>query len=165
MNRLLLAAALLLPLVGLGAGILAQERALGGATAWRIPITGYDPRDPVRGRFIEFAYGWELAGDPAACDTPAGCGLCLSREGQAVIATVASPGAQCPARVDPAASRLRLRYGFEGGRETRRFTGRLFVSEARAPSLEAELARGQAVVVADLTADGRLVNRRIEPAG
>ena len=46
--RVLLAAALLLPIVALATGILASEIGARGASVWRIPVAGYDPRDPLR---------------------------------------------------------------------------------------------------------------------
>ena len=42
----LLLAALALPVAWLGASAFVQERALGQSREWRIPIEGYDPRDP-----------------------------------------------------------------------------------------------------------------------
>lgn len=67
MNRALLAAALALPIVALAAGIAAAEAGARGATVWRLPIKGYDPRDPVRGHYVRHRYDWQVTGNAALC--------------------------------------------------------------------------------------------------
>ncbi|MGL6043048.1 MAG: GDYXXLXY domain-containing protein, partial [Sandaracinobacteroides sp.] len=101
MKRWFLLAALLLPALWLGGGIVAQERALGRSGEWRIPIEGYDPRDPLRGQYVQFSYGWDFAGDRTLCASPVGCHLCLSESGGRVTATATYPGASCRSKVDP----------------------------------------------------------------
>lgn len=162
MRKPLLAAALLLPLAWLATGIALQQRALADAREWRIPVEGYDPRDPLRGQYVRFTLGWRLVGDPAPCDTAAGCRLCLSEAGGTVTAAVAAPGTQCPHALDPASSGLQLRPAFQVG-EGPRFESRIFVSEASAPRLEAQLREGPMQLVAALAPDGRLIGRRLEP--
>ena len=57
-GRALFIAALVLPLVGLGASwAITQNRAQQG-TEWDVPIRGYDPRDLLRGHYITFQYDW-----------------------------------------------------------------------------------------------------------
>ncbi len=162
MKRWGLLLALLLPLVWLGASIVRNQAALDEAKEWRIPIAGYDPRDPLRGRYIQFAYAWDVTGAAAACDRPEGCMLCLTRDEERVRAEVVSPDAICEARVDVRQSRIGVRPGFGDG-EGPQFTSRLFVSETSAPELERQLQAGPMLVVAALAPDGRLINRRIEP--
>jgi hypothetical protein len=158
----LLLAALALPIVWLGASALVQERALGAAREWRIPIEGYDPRDPLRGQYVRFSYGWNLAGNPDLC-LREGCRLCLSDRGGTVTATALPKAGQCPFPIDLAASGIGIRPAFRDEGQVQ-FTSRIFVSEATAPEIEAQLREGPMLVVAALTPDGRLVNRRIEPA-
>lgn len=155
-------AALLLPVVWLGASALVQERALAQSRLWHIPIEGYDPRDPLRGQYIRFSYAWAVEGDARLCRTGA-CTICLADRGNRVVATLAAPDTACRAPVDTAASNIEVRPSFNTG-EPVQFGSRLFVSEARAPELEQQLQQGPMVMVAALTPDGRLVNRRIEPA-
>lgn len=163
-RRPLLLAALALPALWLAAGIWGNERALSAAPEWRIPIRGYDPRDPLRGRYVQFSYAWQLRGEAALCNDPAQCRLCLERQGETVIATISTLPPACAHPVDPAVSGLDLRQGF-GPRLEPAFTSRIFVSETSAPLLEAQLREGPMVVVAALAPDGRLINRRLEPAG
>lgn len=159
-----LLAALALPALWLAAGIFTNERALSAAPEWRIPISGYDPRDPLRGQYVRFTYDWTLQGDPALCTDPAQCRLCLSQTGDTVTATVSPVPASCPHPVDLKASGIEMRTAFGPTLEAR-FTSRIFVSETSAPALEAQLREGPMTVVAALATDGRLVNRRLEPSG
>ena len=46
--------ALALPLLVLGLGIVRGERAIRTGELWRFDIGGYDPRDPLRGRYLRF---------------------------------------------------------------------------------------------------------------
>lgn len=158
--RMLLLAALVLPVLGITANILHHERALGGASIWRIPITGYDPRDPLRGQYLAFSYGWQVRGDERLCDAPQGCDLCLDREAGQVTAHIVAAGNQCAARVDLKASQIRVLPGFRA--TPPRFTARIYVSETSAPELEAQLRDRPMQVVAALTTNGRLVSRRVE---
>lgn len=156
-----LALALLLPLVGLVLSIAAREAGLSGASEWRIPIAGFDPRDPIRGRFIQFRYDWRVTGNSALC-TGAACGLCLSEEAGEMVATMVAPGTACPAYIDVNGSNIR-RLNVAPG-QVPDFSSRIFVSETSAPKLEDMLRREPMVVVAQLTRQGRLVNDRLEPA-
>lgn len=152
MKRTWLAAALILPLAGLLASIGLQEVRLREATTWRIPITGYDPRDLLQGRYIQFSYAWTVEGDKKLCASGS-CLLCLENGGtHARIVARDTPG-DCPAMVDPRLSGMDLWDA-----------SRIYVSETSAPKLEARLRKGPMVVVTKLTRDGRLVNERLEPA-
>lgn len=160
-RRLLLLAVLALPVLGVSASILHHERALGGASIWRIPITGYDPRDPLRGQYLAFAYGWQVRGDEKLCDAVQGCDLCLDRQAGQVTARVVAAGSQCAHRVDLKASQIRFRPGFRATSPT--FTSRFYISETSAPEMEAMLRDRPMQLVAALTSNGRLVSRRVEP--
>ena len=51
---------LLVPLAGL-AVLWAQSETLSRqGTDWEVPIQGYDPRDLLRGHYVEFSYDWPL---------------------------------------------------------------------------------------------------------
>lgn len=57
-RRFFLPFTLLLPLVGLGLIWLSTERESHQGTEWAVPITGYDPRDLLRGHYVQFRYDW-----------------------------------------------------------------------------------------------------------
>lgn len=147
------ALALLVPLAGLAAGIIRNERALAGASEWRIPVAGYDPRDPLHGHYVHFRYLWQVEGDARLCEAGQ-CLICLRQDGEQVIARIVPrdrPGS-CVQRVDPLASNI-----------SNDFASRIFVSETSAPQLEAALRNGPVDIIALLGPDGRLINRRLEP--
>jgi uncharacterized membrane-anchored protein len=85
-RRSFLALAVALPLVVLALGIVRSERHLAEGRRWSFDVTGYDPRDLLRGHYIQYrlaldevdlaVYG---AGDGAPCDDDSGddCCLCL----------------------------------------------------------------------------------------
>lgn len=79
--------AVLIPLLGLMGLIARAELALRAGEAFRIPITGYDPRDLLHGHYLQYSYAFDWRGQstcgaaeggrPAAL-TP-GCCVCLTR--------------------------------------------------------------------------------------
>jgi len=120
--------ALILPLAGLAALWLASERTYRTGTEWEVPIEGYDPRDYLRGHFVEFAYDWPglAAGDipPAA--------LCL--EGRAPVIARVTAHAAFPDCAHPVMPRGSTVYGANG-----LLRGRLYVDQERAVWLETQL--------------------------
>lgn len=156
MKRWLVALALALPLAGIAAAIARNEIALASATEWIIPVTGFDPRDPLRGHYIAFRYEWEAQGDLQLCRNGQ-CLLCLERgEGNLVVARIVerTPRPDCAGLVDLEASRI-----------SPDFASRIYVSEASAPKLEQMMRDGPMQVVARLRRDGVLMNERLDPAG
>jgi hypothetical protein len=89
MRRSFIAVAVALPLVVLALGIVRSERHLADGRRWSFEVTGYDPRDLLRGHYIQYrlAFG-EIdlpvvgAADGVPCDDETGetCCLCLSHE-------------------------------------------------------------------------------------
>ncbi len=86
MRRSFLAVAVALPLVVLGLGIVRSERHLAEGRRWTFEVTGYDPRDLLRGHYIQYRLVLEDAdlpvvgaADGAPCDDVSGdsCCLCL----------------------------------------------------------------------------------------
>jgi hypothetical protein len=96
MRRSFVALAVALPLVALVLGIVRSERHLAEGRRWTFEITGYDPRDLLRGHYIQFRLvldDTDLPVDGAAngtpCEDDAGdkCCLCLfpGLEGEASV--------------------------------------------------------------------------------
>lgn len=155
MKKWVIALVLLLPFAGIAAGIVRNEIALASAQTWVIPVTGFDPRDPLRGHYIAFRYLWQAEGDLRLCNSGQ-CLICLANSDDgAVIARIVPRGepGDCPSRVDPEASNI-----------SPDFASRIFISETSAPELERQLREGPMQVVARLRTDGILMNLRIEPA-
>lgn len=65
---------LALPLVGLAGMWASTEQWNRQGTDWLVPVTGYDPRDLLRGHYVQFRYAWpgaeEAAMDAAATVEP-----------------------------------------------------------------------------------------------
>lgn len=162
MKRQWLMLALLLPVVGLLASAVVRQTSMRSAEEWRIPITGFDPRDPLRGQYVRYRYGWRVTGAADLCRRD-DCHLCLEHAGGTVTARIVPAAASCAAKVDVAASNISVGRTFPaGGAPT--FSTRIFVSEVSAPRIERMLREGPAEIVALLTPAGRLVPQRIEAA-
>jgi hypothetical protein len=89
MRRSFLAAAVALPLFVLALGIVRSERHLADGRRWWFEVTGYDPRDLLRGHYIQYRLALDEidlpvvgAADGVPCDDETGdaCCLCLSQE-------------------------------------------------------------------------------------
>jgi GDYXXLXY protein len=57
-------AAAVLPLLGLGGLWMQSDRTYHTGTEWEVPIQGYDPRDYLRGHYVEFQYDWPGLEEP-----------------------------------------------------------------------------------------------------
>lgn len=123
-------AAAVLPLLGLGALWTQSERTYNTGTDWEVPVAGYDPRDFLRGHYVEFQYDWPGIDERSWDIIPAG--LCLEGEPPHVFA--AKPIGES----DPCDTLLRddrePAYGFSD-----LMSGRLYIGQARAAQLEEQL--------------------------
>ncbi|WP_417610346.1 GDYXXLXY domain-containing protein [Parasphingorhabdus sp.] len=81
MNRyrqFFLPAALLLPIFGLGLIWILTDREADQGTVWDVPIAGYDPRDLLRGHYVQFRYDWPaLEADTVPTWSGSGTSLCI----------------------------------------------------------------------------------------
>lgn len=66
--RAMLAAALLLPLIVLAYSWASTHRLAQQGQEWLIPIQGYDPRDLLRGHYVQYRYDWPVAVQPSGAD-------------------------------------------------------------------------------------------------
>jgi hypothetical protein len=122
-------AAVLLPLAGLGALWWQSDSHYRTGTEWEVPIAGFDPRDYLRGHYVEFSYDWP--GIEEFRDVPPEA-LCLEGAApQLERVTVLQPGAPCahPVRADRTGV-----YGWEA-----LVRGRLYVDQYRGAMLDEQL--------------------------
>lgn len=119
-------AAVVLPVLGLAALWAQSDHTYRTGTEWEVPIQGYDPRDYLRGHYVEFSYDWpgidEFSGTPWDA-------LCLEGEAPALARVTPVAGdAPCghPVRAEQDGV-----YGWEA--LTR---GRLYIGQERAAALE-----------------------------
>lgn len=125
-------AALIVPVIGLGSLWCLSDQHFRQGTEWEVPIEGYDPRDFLRGHYVEFTYDWPgiepFAGAPPET-------LCFAGEApnlvRVTVPTGANAGVGCGYFVRPGTSGV---YGWHA--LTR---GRLYVGQDRALTLEEEL--------------------------
>ena len=118
MNRLIRLAAVILPVLGLGALWVQSDRTYHQGTEWEVPIAGYDPRDVLRGHYVEFVYDWP-GRERWAIDAPQA--LCLEGAPPRIAKVAPHPeGAPCAHPLRTATTSV---YGWEGllrGRAVRR---------------------------------------------
>ena len=134
MNAVARLAALIVPVIGLGSLWGLSDHTYRQGTEWEVPIEGYDPRDFLRGHYVEFTYDWPgiepFEGVPP--DT-----LCFEGEApnlaRVIVPTGANAGADCGSFVRPGTSGV---YGWDSLAR-----GRLYVGQDRALALEKELRR------------------------
>ena len=109
-RRFFLPFALLLPLIGLGLIWLQTERESHEGSEWDVPIEGYDPRDLLRGHYVQFLYDWPfVAEDDIPTWSGAQTGLCISGKAPRIthVEIVPRPGSGAPsARVCDATARV-----------------------------------------------------------
>lgn len=58
MSRLVRLAAVIAPVLGLAGLWALSNHTYRQGTEWAVPIAGYDPRDILRGHYVEFTYNW-----------------------------------------------------------------------------------------------------------
>lgn len=75
--------ALIFPLIYFSASIAYNITHKETASQWRIHITGYDPRDLLKGRYLRYRFDWNIAeGDSLSCDKfrKNDCCICLTEK-------------------------------------------------------------------------------------
>lgn len=173
MRALLRTLAIVLPLVGLAYTWHATRQSAAQGVEWDVAVTGYDPRDLLRGHYIRFTYVWP--DDSLTTPTPgsvtdeafSATRLCIEGEAPAIrrttrmtdqdqagncqgIARTANPGPH-PGPMAP------------GQISSVPREGRLFVPQSEAAGLERALAdpAQQAILRFRLKPDGEIIPLRL----
>ncbi len=160
-RRFWIIAALALPTLALAASASWHLWRLSNATEWRIPVTGYDPRDLLAGHYVRFRYAWKLEGGAFCAGND--CVFCLEDKSGTVVARIAPRVDRCANRVDPAASGIGVIWNTGGPEGEPVASGQLYIPERDATRITRLLGQGKAVLVARLGKGDRLVAERIEP--
>lgn len=136
MPRKLLIVALALPLVVIALGIAKSEHHLATSKLWQFDVAGYDPRDLLRGRYIQFRLDLHEGPPREACndDDSERCCLCLTET-----------GVDQPPRVERATCALALAQ-CDGALQTRtlRDLNRYYIPEEDAWKLEQQFIEAAA---------------------
>jgi uncharacterized membrane-anchored protein len=159
MSRRFVIAAVALPLLALVLAIVRAELFLGGARDFAFEITGYDPRDLLRGHYLQFQLRVDPLPEREACDDASGdCCLCLTETERDAV-PYAERASCATARVACDAA-LHTRFLSE--------PQRYYVPEAAAAELERRLRdamqhRGAQVLLAiDRNGEARIRELRID---
>jgi hypothetical protein len=145
-------AALALPLAGLAGLWGLSDHLSRQGDEWEVPIMGYDPRDILRGHYVEFAYDW-----PGLDDTvwrePLN-GLCLIGSAPVIDRAVTASAAELAACAHPVRGSADGVYGSDA-----LLRGRLYAGQARARELDKALRdqSQRAFVRFRLAPDGAIV--------
>jgi uncharacterized membrane-anchored protein len=159
MARRFTALAVVLPLVAIGLGIVRAELFRERARDFVFEIAGYDPRDLLRGHYLQFRLRVEPISEREPCDDAASdCCLCLTRtEPDAVPYAERSSCATARASCDGA---LRTRY--------LNTPQRYYVPEQDAAELERRLLEAMqhrnahAVLAIDASGDAQVRELRVD---
>lgn len=138
--------AALFPLAGLAALWALSDSHYRTGTEWEVPIAGYDPRDVLRGHYVEFSYAWP--GIDEIRDAPPQA-LCLAGKAPQLAAVSVLPAGQpCP---HPVRAQGSGSYGWDA-----LMRGRLYVGQERAGELQQALQNPdqRAIVTIRQRADG-----------
>lgn len=136
MNRKLVWLALALPLLVIVLAIARAELFLRGAQQFSLPIQGYDPRDLLQGRYLQFRLALDrehgLEREACGSDTQACCWCLTHVPGQesarAELAMCTTARAQCSGALPLTAAERPFRF---------------YVPEAQAPAMERALGEAR----------------------
>lgn len=154
MKRVALLLSLVLPVAGLAATWAWTESWTSEGTDWEVPIRGFDPRDLLRGHYIEFTYDWP--GDRGD-DSFTWIGQFCIEGTPPVIDRVnfREDVSGCRYFAKPAPGTVYSGYGLA--------TGRLYVPQRRAPEIEDKLRNAdlRGIVTVRQRTDGRIIPQSI----
>jgi hypothetical protein len=66
--RLGLAVALVIPVIAFAGTWTMTDRYARQGVEWLVPVEGFDPRDWLRGHFVQYRYDWPMAPQPVSAD-------------------------------------------------------------------------------------------------
>ena len=121
--------AVILPLIVLGISAVRSELRLRASETWEFKVRGYDPRDLLRGRYINYRIDFTESAPALSCnDKASDCCLCLSRASDGLTTTQRM---SCTAARDQCEGILRT--------STVESLTRYYVPESRALEMERQL--------------------------
>lgn len=130
-NRVALAASLLLPLAVFAATWATTHVKAQQGQEWLVPIAGYDPRDLLRGHYVQYRYEWPTA--PEADDSLSyASSLCIGGKAPDIARVSTDLSGGCTIIVRATLGARQEVRGLD--------TGILYVSQPRAIALSKQLA-------------------------
>lgn len=154
-TALLRTLALALPLVGLAWTWISADRLSRQGTDWEVPVQGFDPRDLLRGHYVQFNYEWPGL-ERKQDDFAPVLALCLEGKPPVVakVRMVDPFDTTCPNLAKATGDDVDGFYELE--------TGRLYASQEQAARLQEELwdQAKQGVIHFRLRPDGHITPQR-----
>jgi hypothetical protein len=124
-------AAFALPLAGLAALWGWSDQLSRQGTDWLVPIEGYDPRDLLRGHYVQFSYDWPMP-EPMPASFGGPSELCLHGAAPRLDrVTVPAPGTRC--------AHLARAADADSGYPTGLSVGRVYIPQTRSAELTRKL--------------------------
>jgi hypothetical protein len=142
-------AIVILPLAGLAALWAQSEYLSHQGTDWEVPIQGYDPRDLLRGHYVEFTYDWPIREEDIESDEDDPSDrvrfnrrpphLCLIGDPPLIVEAIRFDDPNDPGFVQCEHKLSVQPNSVYGNRSLNR--GRLYVGQERASQIEQELRK------------------------
>ncbi len=168
MPRNVLMVALILPLIVIAIGIGRAEHHLATSRVWTFDINGYDPRDLLRGHYIQFVVELNEGPPIEACDddTSARCCFCLTTTApdqppQVAAASCQYAQAQCDGALQmrhlkqlsryyiPEAEAWKLEQQVQEAARQNTAQLRVAINDDGEPQIKALLVNGQEILARD----------------
>jgi hypothetical protein len=165
LDRIYLGVALALPLAVSAYTWATTYRLAHQGQDWLIPIKGYDPRDLLRGHFIQYRYDWPIDEPPSKRQTEPALifnpsysnGLCIEGVAPNITRVRVNSGAPQPAGPANEHCAIIVRATLGSRRDVRGLeSGIIFTSQARALTLSRQLAdpKQQGLIHVKIRPDG-----------
>jgi hypothetical protein len=148
-RNLLLIAALALPLCGFGYSWFTTHQLAQQGEEWLIPVEGYDPRDLLRGHYVQYRYDWpeeqkpkeDKEDFPAQSELSYASAICIEGKAPNIIKASVADEAYGPEVVKPLQKCAIVARETLGTRDEVRGlqSGILYVSQPKAKALEKKL--------------------------
>lgn len=131
-------AVLVVPIAGLAALWASSDTLSRRGTDWEVPIQGYDPRDLLRGHYVEFRYAWPIRAqegeDEMSRPVPFARHLCLIGRPPVITQALSFDDPSDPL-FEQCEHKLSVQPGSVYGADSLN-TGRLYVGQERALELQ-----------------------------
>ncbi len=137
--------ALLIPILIILGGIGKSEYQLATGEMWRFKISGYDPRDLLRGHYVTYQVEFDWQKDKGVCSDTKDCCLCLSRKKDSLGSTKVSK-MSCSMAIDRCDGLMREEYI----KELRKY----FIPEDQGKALEKVIREKEAEILVAISDKG-----------
>lgn len=137
--------ALLIPMLITLASIAKSEYRLSVGEMWTFKISGYDPRDLLRGHYVTYQVEFDWQKDKGVCSDKDDCCLCLNRKKRSLDSTKVSK-VSCSLAVDRCDGLMREEYI----KELRKY----FIPEDKGKALEKAIREKGAEILVAISDDG-----------